>query len=365
MRIACFISSHGFGHATRTFAVLEELSRKNRLHLALFSTLPDWFIEKNLTGISYESFHLKTDVGLVQKNPFEHDLESTVQELDQFLEFREENILPVIKIVNEHEPDFIFCDISPLGLFVGNKLGIPTCLLENFTWDWIYQQYEDQKIEFLKHIEYLTEINSFAYLHIQTVPFCKNSKRAKTINPIFRPPNHTADLIKNQIGAEKGKPILLVTTGGIPQQYKFIDKIINDKSNFYILAGNFNRMEIMENYLLMPHQNKFHFPDLVSVANALVGKVGYGILAESWGAQKALMGIFRNDFRESNVLRKFAQENVPGFEITNENFQSGNWIDKIKKLLNQTSSTNNQIKNGKNQAARILNKWKLEGFKRY
>ena len=30
------------------------------------------------------------------------------------------------------------CDISPLGLMVAERAGLPSVLVENFTWDWLY-----------------------------------------------------------------------------------------------------------------------------------------------------------------------------------------------------------------------------------
>ena len=82
----------------------------------------------------------------------------------------------------------------------------------------------------------------------------------------------------------------------------------------------------------MPHRNKFHFPDLVNCADGIIGKVGYGTLAEAWGNQKPLMGVFRKNFRESEALLNFALKNLPLLEISNEQFQTGEWIKKVKDL---------------------------------
>ena len=143
MKIACFITSHGFGHATRTIAILKNLAKKIDLEISIFSTLPDWFFTENLTGVLYKTYHLQTDVGLVQKSPFKHDLDLTLDELDLFLRFKNEN--QTLKLLENENLDFIFCDISPLGLHFANKLGIPSCLLENFTWDWIYEEYLSER----------------------------------------------------------------------------------------------------------------------------------------------------------------------------------------------------------------------------
>ncbi|MFX6019324.1 hypothetical protein ABTF08_20820, partial [Acinetobacter baumannii] len=37
--------------------------------------------------------------------------------------------------------EVVLCDISPLGLEAARTAGIPSVLLESFTWDWIYRGY--------------------------------------------------------------------------------------------------------------------------------------------------------------------------------------------------------------------------------
>ncbi|MBD3227356.1 MAG: hypothetical protein GF329_04135, partial [Candidatus Lokiarchaeota archaeon] len=44
MKILCYISSHGFGHATRTFATLRELLRYEDTEIILRANLPRWLV---------------------------------------------------------------------------------------------------------------------------------------------------------------------------------------------------------------------------------------------------------------------------------------------------------------------------------
>ena len=50
------------------------------------------------------------------------------------------------------------------------------------------------------------------------------------------------------------------------------------------------------------------------------------------GESKPLMGVFRKNFRESEALLNFALKNLPLLEISNEQFQTGEWIKKVKDL---------------------------------
>ena len=103
----------------------------------IFSSLPDWFWSENLSEIEHQCIHAETDIGLIQKSPFHHDLDLTAKAWMNFISFSNENFDRCLHRVNQFEPECILCDISPLGLWVGQRLGIPSILIENFTWDWM------------------------------------------------------------------------------------------------------------------------------------------------------------------------------------------------------------------------------------
>ena len=364
MRITCFITSHGFGHATRSFSVLSELAKDKKIQLNIISTLPKWFIHENLKETSYQTHHFQTDVGMVQETPFKHSLNDTKQKLNQFLKFNDVELKSVTKVLDNYRSDCFFCDISPLGLYLGRKMGIPSCLLENFTWDWIYEGYEEREKDFSRPIEKLKEIYSYANLHIQTSPVCRKKSDFYEVNPIFRTHKKTAEEIHEQIGNNFRKPVFLITTGGISQEYSFQEKIKKERDFFFILTGNFKKVEKQDNFCLLPHRNKFHFPDLVNCADGIIGKVGYGTLAEAWGSQKPLMGVFRKNFRESEALLNFALKNLPLLEISNEQFQTGEWIKKIKELREKKSKYDKLTpQNGKEETVKILRNWIKNRFK--
>ena len=74
-RIAYFISPHGFGHAARAASVMEAIHAINPLiGFEIYTATPSWFFQDNLDGfLNYH--HLIADLGLVQKTPFEEDLD--------------------------------------------------------------------------------------------------------------------------------------------------------------------------------------------------------------------------------------------------------------------------------------------------
>ena len=81
VRVAYFISPHGFGHAARAASVMAAMQ-----HLAptvqceIFTQVPRWFFEDSLSQpFGYHAVHC--DIGLVQQTSLLADIPATLQRL--------------------------------------------------------------------------------------------------------------------------------------------------------------------------------------------------------------------------------------------------------------------------------------------
>lgn len=360
MRIACFISSHGYGHATRSLAVLDVLSQKfQSLEISIFSSLPKPFLLQNLNISKLTAYNTKTDIGLIQKTPFEHNLIKTVSEWERFLNFKSSANQKTAEMVKEINPEFILCDISPLGIKLGKQLKIPTILIENFTWDWILQAYVSAEPKFLPIIENLNEIFSYPNLRIQTDPICDRIQGCRLVNPIFRMPRGSTSETKRKIGISDNSQVILITTGGITQDFQFITKLEQFPHYNFIVSGERPKEHSYKNIFFLPHNSPIYFPDIVNISSIVIGKAGYGTVAEVWGNNKPFIRVFRHEFRESPCLKKFLDFNVPGEEINLDNFLSGDWLNNLDNLSYQNSETTDIRKssNGAAQVVELISEW--------
>ena len=356
LNVACFATSHGFGHATRAVAVLQALARSSPgLSVNVFSTLPEWFWTKNLSpDVSFRAHRLETDVGLVQQTPFEHDLELTIARLGSFLAFQDEGLENARNVLRKSETDLILCDVSPLGLALGKELGIPSILVENFTWDWIYGAYLEADSRFGPCIEQLGELFRSAALRIQTEPLCERMQEHPLVPPIFREFEQSPERILERLDLPAGSRYLLVTTGGIPHEYSFLERLKGRKDVHFVVTGSFSQLEREENLTLLPHRSDFHFPDLVRGSSGVVGKVGYGTVAETWGAEVPLFAVYRDNFRESGRIRTFVEKNLHQLEATETDFLNGSWIERVDELLALPSVGGEGRTNGAKEAAQLI-----------
>ena len=355
LRIGVFITSHGFGHATRTCAVLNEITQSSNCSIDIFSTLPSWFLKQNILCKNFEAHYLKTDVGLVQKSPFVHDLQETINQLKDFLLFRSVDSQKAITISRKKKFNLIISDISPLGIKVADQLGIQSVLIENFTWDWIYCHYRESHKEFDKIIESLRAIFERSGLHIQARPFCLEKNSSLKTSPISRRVNKSKEEIRDALNIEKNSKIILLTTGGITKKLSFIERLHAVDHCTFIISGDFKNIVKDHNIISLPMNSAFHYPDLVSASSCVVGKVGYGTLAECWSSKTPLLGCYRNDFGESEVLRDFANKNLKHKEISIDDFERMNWAAySLFSLLEDNPSPNVPPCNGAIEAAEYI-----------
>jgi len=352
LRIACFVSSHGFGHATRMSAVISQLSKKTKsIEVLIFGQTPSWFWSANLPpNCIFRVIEEVTDVGLVQQSPFNHSLVDTYIQISQWLPLSKSKLEKPLSLLVNLDPHLILCDVSPLGIELGNRLQIPSILVENFTWDWIYQSYLHQYLDFGQIIDLLKSIYLKADLRIQCIPFCEKKDNCPSINPIFRPSKIGRDLVLSMLGLNSNDKYAILTTGGIPMKHH----VIESSTGFYIvIPGNYPTIRRKNKVIYVPMNWELPFIDLVKSSHQVIGKAGYGTVSECWGMDIPFSGVFRNNFPESQVLRKFCQENLCFNEISPLSFTSGSWLENYK-VLKPIPKTNQPKLNGAIQAADII-----------
>ena len=347
-RIAYFVSPHGFGHAARAAAVMEALSEIDTgVQFEIFTTVPSWFFQDSVS-VTYTYHRLLTDIGLVQKNAFQADLEDTLRALNDFFPPAPSLIGKIAEKIRVLNCVLIICEIAPMGILVAKKARVPSILVENFTWDWIYQQYTVSDNRINRYIDYLQPVFKAADYHIQTEPVCNRNSADLITTPVSRKTKMPGSEIRRRLGLPADDKMVLVTTGGIPQRFDFLDKLNKLREITFVMPGAGPKMEILNNLIILPHRSDFYHPDLVNAADAVIGKAGYGTLSEIYHAGIPFGYVARSDFRESESMVQFIQKQIPGIAVSESEFNNGSWTAKLTHLLDLAPVKRN-IANGAEQ----------------
>ena len=330
-RIAFFVSPHGFGHAARAASVMEALAKiESSLQFDIFTTVPEWFFA-NSNSFPFQYHRLETDIGLIQKTPFQEDLPATIRKLKKFLPFNPSQIAAAAEKIRHLKCKLIVCDIAPMGIRVAKEADVPSVLIENFTWDWIYQGYEEKG--FNEFNTFLQSVLAEATYHIQTQPICKPESVDFTADPASRKIKASSSQVRQQLGLSDSSKVVMITAGGVPKSYSFIDKLKNQTDTHFIIPGAGDSENIQNNLILLPENSCYFHPDLINAADAVVGKVGYSTIAEIYQAGVPFGYSPRTHYRESKPLVDFVENHMSGFAIRETEFQNGDWIHRLTDLL--------------------------------
>ncbi len=353
--IGYFISPHGFGHAARAAGVMAALHEINpSIQFEIFTKVPQWFFQQSLSG-SFTYHSVLTDIGLVQKTPLREDLPKTLQCLNEFLPFDHLQIKSLAKLVNKLKCQLIICDIAPMGIVVAKTADVPSVLIENFTWDWIYQGYTHNDFQLNQHIDYLHKIFESVDYNIQTEPICHYRTADLTTSPVCRKAKTSSLQIRQKLGIPDNVKMVFITMGGIPEQYTFLNQLTHQRNVYFVIPGNSQSKQLLDNLVLLPHHSDFFHPDLINACDAVIGKLGYSTLAETYHAGLPFGYITPPNFRESKILEAFIKKQMNGYSITEMQFQDGSWTSLLPDLL-ALPRIKRRNSNGATQVARFIYK---------
>jgi hypothetical protein len=323
--IAYFISPHGLGHAARAAAVMAAVHRlAPAVHFHIFTTVPQWFFDDCLTG-SFTRQPLNTDVGLVQASPLEENLPATIKALDAFYPLDEQRLGAAAAKIKQLGCRLVACDIAPMGIAAARRAGLPSVLVENFTWDWIYAGYPEYAHRFAAHIDYLQKLFSEATYHIQATPVCAPGDAHLTVAPVSRPPRLSVDHTRRQIGVPGDRKLVVFTLGGMAASAGRLNLDTLPGDIFLVVPGGDDRAERAGFTLRLPLRSGVYHPDLVRAADAVIGKAGYSTIAEVYQADVPFGCVSRAGFREAPVLEAFAGQALRSLIVPAPALGDGSW----------------------------------------
>lgn len=107
------ITNHGFGHATRTAAVLAEIQRLvPDVLLIVVTSAPRWLIESYLPGdFIYRSRVF--DVGVIQKDGLNMNIPATLTQLQEIRTYQQRLVDAEVDYIKQTGAQLVLADIPP------------------------------------------------------------------------------------------------------------------------------------------------------------------------------------------------------------------------------------------------------------
>lgn len=349
MYIALYISSHGFGHMTRSLGIIENILKTIdcNLYMVCGKRQNDFariYLAEYKDRIIYKD--LVTDIGLINKeNSLEVDKISLEKQLLEFISSWEDVVNNECDFLTNLNVKCIVSDISPIGVLVGNKLKLPVVLITNFTW---VEQYEyigiDESI-IAKYRQAYSYVTKFIKYDLCLPISSRNCEEVYEVGFTCRDIDlNRVEKIKQQYGKS------IMVTCGKSANLNTIN-IKNFNGTIFTTSGINITCEDDCNVVNLPI-NILDTQNYIAASDIVITKAGWGTIGESVLGHTNLVLIERPSAKEDSFNIEKIKENKLGISISEKDLST---ID-IQSLENELKNNINyeKLNNYKNDVDKIV-----------
>ncbi|MFX1519866.1 MAG: glycosyltransferase family protein [Promethearchaeota archaeon] len=353
-KIVFYLSSYGFGHATRMIPIIHALLSRSNFEIFVKTTVPEWllmnsFSEKDKKKVRYE--FSKNDVGVRNTPTLQIDILETSKAIKQMIHKKQEFIAKELKFCQKNEVDMIICDIPPLPFLVAKEIGIHGIGISNFNWydnyEYVYQKKATDLSSPSLEIE-LEEIKAaynLADLFLE-LPFAtqNNIFRNKLEIPLaVRKTTRQQLEIKELLNIKKDQNLIFLSLGW--HDIKDARNILSDlmslkdvKNYIFLLSANLQKYIDSQNHIRFLPSKDPNSQDYVAACDLVISKLGYGIVSECVANGIPMIYTIRENYFEDIVMGKKLNSLGMSRFLATKQFIRGNWIDLIEDAISLKES---------------------------
>jgi L-arabinokinase len=355
--IVAYVSGHGFGHATRTAAVLSKLRElQPELAITVVSAAPERLFRRAISG-PLTIRRLECDVGLLQADALSIDEAATAARWKEFEREWPDHVDAEWRWLRHVGARVVVGDIPPLAFQVAHEVGVPSLALANFSWDWIYRHLGQRQPTLREAAARCAESYARAGLLLK-LPFAgdlRAFRRAESIPLVARVPQLEREQARQRLGLG-GETTLLLSFGGFGLA-RFDASVLGGVSGVVFLttdplASPPRNVRVLDMTRL--EAMGVEYPDVVGAVDVVVTKPGYGIVSDAIGAGVRMIYTERGDFPEYDVLVKELPRWLPCVHVSQAELRAGRIGEAVRQVLAKSPPPALDISGAEVAAVRIL-----------
>ncbi len=344
--VAFYISGHGFGHASRQIAIINALAaRRPDIAVILRTPVARWLLDRTVTA-PFVLDDRPCDTGVVQIDSLRLDAAATITRAREFHETLDERAEVEARLLRHQDVRFVVSDAPPLGCAAAALAGIPSVVVTNFTWDWIYAEYA----EYLDSAPDLIPAIQAAYRTADAawrLPMHGGFESFATMVDVpfvARHASHRRDDTRSRLGLPLDRKLALPSFGGYGVQGLDLDAL-DSRSEWDVVRNT------RESWL---YDAGLRYEDLVAAVDVVVTKPGYGIVSECIANDTALVYSSRGRFAEYPVLVREMPKYLRCAYIDNASLLGGRWSAALEAAVSAPPPPERPLTNGADVIADMI-----------
>jgi L-arabinokinase len=347
LRLLCYSTGHGFGHASRDIQVLSAVHSLNPdavLHLR--TPVLEWFVRYALGAVPCERSEARLDVGIVQADGLHQDVPGTLARCRELMTRHDELVAGEVEFMREWQPSVVLCDIPAIPLIAARRLGIPAVAMGNFSWDWIYEGLIGEEPGFAAVRDCFAAGYGEADVYLR-LPFHGGDEASRAFAVVVDVPmvSRASRLpiaeARELLWLSHDRPCVLISFGGFgPAEFDWARLGQEPLTDYqFVLTPPISHTigKAPENVRVLGdsdlQKHGLVYPDLVRACDVVVTKPGYGIVSECLANETRVLYTSRGAFAEYPFLVEGLEKYGTAEFISNEDLMAGHWEAALKRLL--------------------------------
>lgn len=332
MRIGFFLTGHGFGHGVRNSALIEALPRE--VEVDIYTSLPESFFRQELRR-PYTLIPCEIDCGCLQTDTVEVDIQATLRRYAELDARRSESISHFAGVLRDRAVDLVIGDVPPLAFPIAKSAGLESWSLCNFDWADIYRPYVGKHPGYGDMLLRMEEDYSLADRRIRFHPNMPDTLAgpSEEVGMVCRPGTPRRGEFARRFGLDPGKKWCLIYVGSFGLGGVAWDRLARFAE--WEFMGLYPLQGASANYHVIEKDPTFRYADLTASSDLVLGKLGYGLVAECLSLAKPVLFLGRKNFMEFSMLKETLESRGAGMEISLEKFLSLDLGDALEALASR------------------------------
>ena len=326
MRVAYYISAHGYGHGVRSCDVLRALlTGFPGVEAVITTDLPESFLHSRLAGLDGR-FSVRSgalEVGMGQLDSIRVDVAATLDRVLALMDRWEALREAEASFLRDWGADVVVADIPAIPLEAAADAGVRRLAVGNFSWDWIYSPFAGRDARWEAAVRRFAQGYAAAdtLLRLPFSPEMEVFERRIDIPLLASAGRTRREELAAMTGADPAARWVLLSFTTLEWGDEALRELetIGGTEFFTVLPLEWRgrpRLHAVD-------RGRMPFSDVLASVDVVVSKPGYGILSDCVANGKPLVYADRDDFIEYPLLVRELKRYIRNIHIPSYDLYAG------------------------------------------
>ncbi len=345
------ISAHGYGHAAQCAVVAQALHRlRPDIEFVVQSTLPELFLRGRL-AVPFRYLAHADDFGMCMTSTLAVDVEASLHAYRQMHRDWEHRVAAGASRLRRLAPDLVLADVPYLTLAAAAREGIPAVALCSLHWGDIFAHYCGTASEAEIIRPQINDAYASADCFLRPAPSMPmpTLHNTRAIGALAALGHAQPECLRTACGAGADDRLVLAAPGGIDTPVD-LNRWPRSPGVHWLVPRSWNpqRSDCTDFESV-----GMSFTDMLASVDALLGKPGYGTVAECACNGIPMLYVERGDWPEEPYLLEWLHAHARAAKIAREQFYAGDFIEELRALWD-TPVPERPAPTGAREAAEVI-----------